>query len=65
MPVWSEEVIDHLISEAKRGNLSSNNRISETNILRRDSQYAPGIKHGRVLIIGSETPWVEACVLEA
>jgi hypothetical protein len=23
------------------------------------------MKHGRVLIIGSETPWVEACVLEA
>jgi hypothetical protein len=23
------------------------------------------IQHGRVLIIGSETPWVEACVLEA
>jgi len=65
VPVWSVELIDNLISEAKRGNLSGNYGISETNALRRGLQYAPGIQHGRVLIIGSETPWVEACVLEA
>jgi hypothetical protein len=28
-------------------------------------QHAPGVKNGRVLVIGSEDPWVEACVLEA
>jgi hypothetical protein len=27
--------------------------------------HAAGVKNGRVLIIGSITPWVEACVLEA
>jgi hypothetical protein len=65
VPVWSVELIDNLILEAKRGNLSGNYGISETNALRHGLQYTPGIQHGRVLIIGSETPWVEACVLEA
>ena len=65
VPVWSVELIDNLISEAKRGTLSGNYGISETNALRHGLQYTPGIHHGRVLIIGSETPWVEACVLEA
>jgi hypothetical protein len=39
--------------------------ISETNAFRHGLQYTPDIHHGRVLIISSETPWVEACVLEA
>jgi hypothetical protein len=59
------ELINNLILEAKRGNLSGNYGISETNALRLGLQYTPGIQHGRVLKIGSETPWVEACVLEA
>ena len=65
VPVWSVELIDNLILEAKRGNLSGNYGISETNALRHGLQYTPGIQHVRVLIIGSETPWVEECVLEA
>ena len=28
-------------------------------------QNAPGAKNGRILVIGYEIPWVEACVLEA
>jgi hypothetical protein len=65
VPVWSVELINNLISEAKRGHLYGNYGISATNALRHGLQYTPGIQHGRVLIIGSETPWVEACVLEA
>ena len=63
--VLSVEPIDNLILEAKRGNLSGNYGISETNALRHGLQYTPGIQHGRVLIIDTETPWVEECVLEA
>ena len=65
VPVWPVELIDNLISETKRGTLSGNYGISETNAFRHGLQYTPDIHHGRVLIISSETPWVEACVLEA
>jgi hypothetical protein len=31
--------------------------IPETNALRDGLQHAPGVKNGRVLVIGSENPW--------
>lgn len=38
---------------------------SETKALRDGLRYVYGIMNGRVLIIGAEIPWVEACALEA
>jgi FkbM family methyltransferase len=64
-PVWSKEMVEQLITLAKQGQLGGNYGILETNALRDGLQHAPGVKNGRVLVIGSEDPWVEACVLEA
>jgi hypothetical protein len=37
---------------------------NDTNSLRDGLKHTPGIINGRVLVIGSRNPWVEACVLE-
>lgn len=64
-PVWKKDLIDRWIVLAKEGKLPGTYGAGETNALRDGLQHAPGVKDGRVLVIGSENPWVEACVLEA
>ncbi|VDI41410.1 Hypothetical predicted protein [Mytilus galloprovincialis] len=64
-PVWSEQLIEDWINMAKQGNLSGTYGTADTNGLRDGLKHAPHIKNGRVMVIGSEIPWVEACVLEA
>ena len=63
--LWKKDQIEDWISQAKKGKLHGNYGESETNALRDGIKHAAGIKDGRVLVIGSENPWVEACVLEA
>ena len=62
-PVWSRELIDDWVSLATNDQLVGNYGITETNHLRSALKSASGIRGGRVLIIGSEVPWVEATVL--
>ena len=64
-PIWTKEDIEKLIVLAKTGQLVANYGIRQTNSLRDGLSHAPNIVNGRVLVIGSENPWVEACVLEA
>ncbi|XP_063399763.1 uncharacterized protein LOC134684409 [Mytilus trossulus] len=64
-PVWTEKGIEDWIISAKKGKLRGNYGAGETNALRDALKHAPGIVDGRVMVIGSENPWVEACVLEA
>ncbi|XP_062613056.1 uncharacterized protein LOC134274836 isoform X2 [Saccostrea cucullata] len=64
-PVWTKASVEQMVSLARRGALGGNYGSSETNALRDGMRNAPGIKGGRVLVIGSENPWVEACVLES
>ena len=66
MAVWTEKLIEDYVSLAKENKLEGTYGISETNALRDGLKHTPvGIINGRVLVIGSEIPWVEACVLEA
>ena len=65
IPIWTEELIESNIDLAKQGKLWGNYGISETNALRDGLKHAPRIQNGCVLVIGSENPWVEACVLGA
>ena len=65
MNKWSTNKIEKFIELAKAGILHGSYGINETNYLRNALKKAHGIKNGRVLVIGSEIPWVEACVLEA
>ena len=64
-PIWSQDDIERQIDLARKGKLQGNYGISETNALRDGLKHAPHIKNGRILVIGSEIPWVEASVLEA
>ena len=63
--VWSKQLVEESSSSAASGRLKGNYGIKETNHLRQALRHAPGLAGGRVLVIGSENPWVEACVLEA
>ncbi|CAG2219488.1 unnamed protein product [Mytilus edulis] len=65
LAVWTEQIIEEYISLAKDNKLKGTYGESETNALRDGLKHAPGIMNGRVLVIGSEIPWVEACALEA
>ncbi|CAC5382428.1 unnamed protein product [Mytilus coruscus] len=64
-PIWTKSLITEYLSQAKLGKLFGTYGISETNALRDGLRNAPGVKNGRILVIGSEKPWVEACLLEA
>ena len=55
-----------MIDLARKGKLAGNYGVHETNALREALRVVQEqIRGGRVLVIGSENPWVEACVLEA
>mmetsp|Transcript_9061 Transcript_9061/g.25255 ORF Transcript_9061/g.25255 Transcript_9061/m.25255 type:complete len:210 (+) Transcript_9061:2-631(+) len=64
-PVWEKDMVEGMISLAKRGELPGNYGTGETNHLMNGLRVAHGIKNGRVLVIGSENPWVEATVISA
>lgn len=65
MQVWRKELVAEWIQLANNGKLDGNYGVVETNHLRHALEFAHGIKGGRVLVIGSENPWVEATVLSA
>ena len=62
---WTTSLVDHFITLARVGELNGTYGASETNHLRSALSKVPQVVGGRVLVIGSEIPWVEACVLEA
>lgn len=62
--VWDEKLVESYVLLATRGKLEGNYGDIETNHLRSSLRQA-SVNQGRVLVIGSENPWVEACVLEA
>jgi len=61
--VWTVELVNGMIDQANRRALSGTYGVTDTNALLDALDHAKGIKGGRVLVIGSENPWVEACVL--
>ncbi|VDI43624.1 Hypothetical predicted protein [Mytilus galloprovincialis] len=64
IPNWTKSLLKEYVARAKEGKLFGTYGISETNALRDGLKHAPGVIGGRVLVIGSEKPWVEACLLE-
>ena len=64
-PIWSKDDVERQIDLARKGQLPGAYGTSETNALRDGLKHAPHVKNGRILVIGSESPWVEASVLEA
>ena len=62
---WTQDLVSSWIRMARDGKLEGNYGSDESNHLRSALKHAHGVNGGRVLVIGSENPWVEACVLEA
>jgi hypothetical protein len=61
---WKFEEIEKMVQQARKGELDGTYGRGDTNEVRR-GLATMSIKGSRVLVIGSELPWVEACALEA
>ena len=62
-PVWEKEMVEEWIELAKNDKLEGNYGTGETLHLKNGLKVANNVRSGRVLVIGSENPWVEAVVL--
>ena len=62
-PVWTRSLVDEWKSLVNEDKLEGNYGVEETKHLKNALLHARGVKNGRVLVIGSEFPWVEATVL--
>ena len=63
-PLWSREMIDDMVNKAKRKELDGNYGRDETNWVIEGLSWMD-VQDSEALVIGSENPWVEACVLQA
>jgi len=63
-PIWTKKDVNDMIELASRGELNGNYGIDETNWVI-EGLKRTNVKGKHVLVIGSENPWVEACVLNA
>ena len=61
---WDEDMVERLMKEAKNGTLRGNYGVAKT-VRLFDSLKNLDLPGKRVLVIGSESPWVEACALAA
>jgi hypothetical protein len=64
-PEWKQDVIDRWTGQCGAGRLQGNYGSAATNAVYEGLKMIPDIKGGRVLVVGSENPWVEACCLSA
>lgn len=62
-PIWKKKDVEKQIQQASNGTLKGSYGILETNNLIDGLKHAPGVKGGRILVIGSERPWAEAAAL--
>ncbi len=62
--VWSREHIDNWVSQCRAGTLEGNYGTGEVHQLKLGLEQM-NLGGASVLVIGSENPWVEACVLNA
>ena len=63
LPVWEADKIDNWAQKCISGELQGNYGQSETAYLLQALRQIPSMPTANVLVIGSENPWVEACVL--
>ena len=62
--VWTESEVKDMMQQAAQGILAGNYGHSETKWVMMGLEHA-NVRDQNVLVIGSETPWLEACVLHA
>ncbi|CAD7973601.1 unnamed protein product [Amoebophrya sp. A120] len=62
---WTKEMLQESAEKCRTGRLSGTYGVQPSTKMFEAFAAAPGTKNGTVLVIGSETPWVEACALGA
>jgi len=62
-PRWEKQKIESWKELCSNGQLSGNYGVEETRYLKLGLDQMTKLKGGNVLVVGSESPWVEACVL--
>ena len=62
-PIWTKEAVDEHIRLASQGRIIGPYVYHASRTLVDGIKHAPEIENGRVLVVGSESPWVEAYVL--
>lgn len=62
-PVWEENTVNEWALQCARGLLEGNYGRTETSFLLSGLLQVPDLPNAKVLVIGSENPWVEACIL--
>lgn len=60
---WTKELIEDYRAQCANGTLPGSYEVFTTTSVR-DMLPQANVKGGRVLVIGSERPWIEACLLE-
>lgn len=63
--MWNHTQVENWKRDCSEGTLEGNYGASETMIVFKSLQKMMGLRNGHVLVIGSENPWLEACVLAA
>eukprot|EP00732_Lithocolla_globosa_P005015 Lithocolla_globosa_v1_NODE_4899_length_1343_cov_7.915373.p1 type:complete len:348 gc:universal NODE_4899_length_1343_cov_7.915373:103-1146(+) len=64
-PIWTQNEVDDWAKLCSEGKLHGNYGVGDTNAVFQALLNATTVKGGHVLVVGSENPWVEACVLAA
>lgn len=64
-PTWGEDMVNDWAFQCAKGMLEGNYGKQETSFLLQGLLQVPNLSTSSVLVIGSENPWVEACVLSA
>jgi hypothetical protein len=62
-PTWEEDMVNDWAFQCAKGILEGNYGKQETSFLLQGLLQVPNLSSSSVLVIGSENPWVEACVL--
>jgi hypothetical protein len=62
-PVWEQDLVDAWALQCAEGTLEGNYGRQETAHLLQGLLQVPNMASANVLVIGSENPWVEACIL--
>jgi len=63
--VWKEGQIEQWADDCGKGKLNGNYGISATNSVYEGLLKMPSVKGGHILVMGSENPWIESCILRA
>ena len=64
-PVWSISKINLWQERCRNGILDGNYGRETTKTIFKSLKNIPTIKNGTILVVGSENPWIEACILAA